>query len=111
MFTDVDLALQTSLDFFDAEGDLILSQFVTEADMGLSFLGVVFDDASVARVRITLGNAALGPNDGGGVDVVALDDFIYAEPQAVAEPPVPALLGTAILAAALFARRRFVLPG
>jgi hypothetical protein len=108
VFTDVDIAALTTLSFFDAEGDLLLTQAAAAANTGLSFLGVIFDEEPIARVRITLGNAALGPNDGNGVDVVALDDFIYAEPQAIAEPPVPALLGAGLLAAALFARRRVV---
>lgn len=50
----------------------------------------------IARVRITSGNAALGTgvNDGGATDLVVMDDFVYAEPQALvgaicsAPPPV-----------------------
>jgi hypothetical protein len=49
--------------------------FVPTSNNGLSFLGVTFTDA-IGRVRITTGNAPLGPNDGGATDVVALDDFI-----------------------------------
>ena len=37
-------------------------------------------DPVVARVRILYGNSALGPNDGGGVDVAVMDDFIFGEP-------------------------------
>jgi hypothetical protein len=44
-------------------------------------LGIVFDDARIARVRITAGNVAPGPDDGGENDVVMMDDFIYGEPQ------------------------------
>jgi hypothetical protein len=50
---------------------------------GFSFVGVAFTTEQVARVRIINGSTALGPNDSpndGGIDVVALDDFIYAEP-------------------------------
>src|SRR5262249_47356306 len=51
---------------------------------GLSFLGVSFDAGErVARVRITAGNTPLGPPEGGGIDVVVMDDFIYSEPQPV----------------------------
>jgi hypothetical protein len=47
----------------------------------LSFLGVVFRRAVVARVRIEYGNTRLGPDDGGKYDVAVMDDFIYGEPQ------------------------------
>ena len=80
---------------------------VPVANNGLSFLGVRFDGGErVTRVRITSGNAALGPNDGGNVDVVAMDDFIYAEVQrAVPEPSTLLLLGAAALALRLTRRR------
>ena len=50
-------------------------------DGNLSFFGIIFEDARIARVRITTGNVALGPDDGRKQDVVAMDDFIYGEPQ------------------------------
>jgi hypothetical protein len=98
VFTDVDLPNTTQIEFFDTAGDLLFSSFVppgTASDGSLSFLGVSFDAGEgIARVRITAGNAALGPNDGGGIDVVALDDFLYAEPQVVVpEPATWALFG------------------
>jgi hypothetical protein len=34
----------------------------------------------VSRVLITNGNAALGPNEEAGVDLVVMDDFVYGEP-------------------------------
>ncbi len=54
---------------------------------GLSFVGVKYDAAIVARVKITCGNGALGVgvNDvtgGGALDLVVVDNFIYGEPQA-----------------------------
>ena len=55
--------------------------FAPTNDKGLSFLGVLFDDPVVKRVRIEYGNRALGPTDGGAVDVAVTDDFIYGEPQ------------------------------
>lgn len=107
VFTDVDLALITSMEFFDGLGQSLLVQYVSEADQGLSFLGVIFDDPILSRVRITLGNAALGPNDGGGVDVVVLDDFIYGEPQGVAEPATLGLLSASLIGLWLARRRLF----
>jgi hypothetical protein len=53
---------------------------------GLSFVGVSYNGGErVARVVIECGNAGLSASntDGtGGVDVVAMDDFIYGEPRA-----------------------------
>lgn len=58
------------------------------ADNGLSFVGVSYNSGErVARVVIEFGNIALSAsnNDGvNGVDVVAMDDFIYGEPRATA---------------------------
>ena len=54
----------------------------------LSFLGVVFDEPVVAPVRIVYGNRALGPDEGPGVDVAVMDDFIYGEPVAPEVPPI-----------------------
>ena len=106
IFTDVDLLDTTAIEYFD--GAVSLGRFaVPVANNGLSFLGVRFDGGErVTRVRITSGNAALGPNDGGNVDVVAMDDFIYAEVQrAVPEPSTLLLLGAAALALRLTRRR------
>ena len=85
IFTDVDLPESTKLEFFDDDGDLLFSQFVEPDPQGLSFLGVVFDEPAVSKVRITSGNVplSLGLDDdpfGTGVDVVAMDNFIYGEP-------------------------------
>ena len=50
-------------------------------DAGLSFLGIVFEDARIAGVRITSGNVAPESVDDGKHDVVVMDDFLYGEPQ------------------------------
>ena len=73
----------TLIQYFDSEGRLLFSSFVpaSPGDGNLSFFGIVFDDARIARVRITTGNVALGPEDSNRQDVVAMDDFIYGEPQ------------------------------
>jgi thiol-disulfide isomerase/thioredoxin len=44
-------------------------------------------DARIARVRITSGDAAPGPNDDGTHDIVMMDDFLYGEPQSI--QPIP----------------------
>jgi hypothetical protein len=44
-------------------------------------LGIRFNDARIARVRITSGDVAPGPDDDAKNDIVVMDDFIYGEPQ------------------------------
>jgi hypothetical protein len=98
VFTDVDLANTTSLTFFDSANNSLGTFFapVSGGNEGLSFLGVDFGGAVVARVRIVSGNAALGPNETGGLDLVVMDDFIYGEPitstGAVPEPSTWAMM-------------------
>ena len=57
--------------------------FVPAANGDVSFLGVAFNAGEqVGRVRITSGNAALGPADAPPTtDVVVMDDFLYSEPK------------------------------
>jgi hypothetical protein len=88
VFTDVDSATSTTIQYFDQAG-ASLGIFAVPASLpgsqSLSFLGVSFNDGEhVSRVRITSGNTPLGPSDAPpGSDVVAMDDFIYGEPQAI----------------------------
>jgi hypothetical protein len=81
VFTDVNGAHTTKIEYFDVAGNLLFSRNVLPGPTNrgsLSFLGVGFDTASVFLVRITSGNRILmAPN----FDVVAMDDFIYGEPQ------------------------------
>jgi hypothetical protein len=103
IFSDVDLA-GSSLQFFDSSNNS-LGTFLVPALLGsgtFEFLGVQFDASIVGRVRIVSGNSALGAgiNDGGAIDLAVMDDFLYAEPQAVAAVPEPAsmlLLGTGVI--------------
>jgi len=52
-------------------------------DGSQSFFGVIYNDARIARVRITTGDVAPGPDDDSKNDIVMMDDFIYGEPQAI----------------------------
>ena len=92
IFADVDLASTTKIELFDASNTLLASAFAPVNDKGLSFVGITLDPGQVAtRVHITSGNLALGAGnlDTGSLDVVAMDDFIYAEPQAFTAVPEP----------------------
>ena len=92
VFTDVNRANITKIEYFDVNGSLLFSRSVppgTTTRESLSFLGVGFDeDERVFLVRITSGNVLLSPKKGlvpsnGHVrDIVVMDDFIYGEPQA-----------------------------
>lgn len=83
VFTDVDLAGVTSIQFFDTNNASLGTFNVGLSPNGLSFLGVFFNAGErVGRVRITSGNTALGPTESIGTDVVVMDDFIYGEPVA-----------------------------
>src|SRR6266699_36204 len=72
----------TLVEFFGVDGQLLYSSFVpaSPGDGGLSFLGIKFNDARIASVRITAGNVAPGPDDDQENDIVMMDDFIYGEP-------------------------------
>jgi hypothetical protein len=98
VFTDVDLPngsgpgdtngnrkASTLIECFGTDGGLIFSSFVpaSPGDGSLSFFGIVFGDARIARVRITSGDAPPGPNDDGTHDIVMMDDFLYGEPQPI----------------------------
>ena len=74
----------TLIEYFDDDGDLLFGGFVpaSPGDASVSFLGILFADARIARVRITAGNKAPGPDDLARPDIVMMDDFLYGEPQA-----------------------------
>jgi hypothetical protein len=82
VFTDVDKPNVTRIDYFGANGRRLFrgSSRPRRAIGSLSFFGIVFDDARIARVRITTGNSRPGPDDD-RTDIVMMDDFIYGEPQ------------------------------
>jgi hypothetical protein len=63
----------------------LFSSFVpaSPGDGSQSFFGVKFTDARIARVKITTGDVAPGPDDDSNTDIVVMDDFIYGEPKAL----------------------------
>ena len=75
----------TLVEYFGINGELLFSSFVpaSPGDGNLSFFGVVFNDARIARVRITTGDVAPGLDDDRKNDIVMMDDFIYGEPHAL----------------------------
>jgi len=115
IFTDVDLANTTSIQLFNS-ANVSLGTFFVPATLGsetFSFLGISFGTPTIARVRITLGNAALGAgvlDNGTTRDLVVMDDFLYGEP--VPEPATVmfVLAGALPLAAALRRQKRTLRP-
>jgi hypothetical protein len=86
VYCDVDSS-NTFVEYYAPDGNKISGSSLNVSNNGLSFLGTSFNAGErVAKVIIRLGNSSLGSGsiDGnGGLDVVALDDFIYGEPHAL----------------------------
>ena len=120
IFTDVEVAALTRLDFFDLNDLLIYSRdALVSGNLGLSFVGAVAGAGErIARVRITSGQNILVANGVAGnstTDLVVMDDFLYAEPlaaaTAVSEPGSLALAAFALLAFGAMHRRQRHRPG
>lgn len=88
VFTDVDTSGNTRLLAYDAAGKLLTPGGIAAlpASGGLSFVAVSYDQGErIASVQIVSGNNRLssGNVDGtNGLDIIAMDDFIYGEPRA-----------------------------
>jgi hypothetical protein len=116
VFTDVDLTSSTKMEFFDASNASLGVFAVPVGTVGsesLSFLGVSFTEGPIiSHVRITSGNTALGGGiiDGtplgldNAVDLVVMDDFLYAAP--VPEPETYAMLLAGLGLIGAMGRRR-----
>ena len=104
VFADVERPHSTTMEYFDAAGKRLLTVAapLSSDDRGLSFVGVVFDEPAIARVRIHLGDASIGTTTLDNVDVpghgrhhgrahhkgkkhdlVVMDDFLYGEPHPI----------------------------
>src|SRR5947209_5509075 len=86
VFTNVRIPNSSSIEYFDPSGASLGRFFAPSGANGdTEFLGVLFSTEKVARVRITSGtNPLSGSTDDNlgatpPVNVVALDDFAYAE--------------------------------
>ena len=106
VFSDVDVADATTIQFFDINDMPLWTLAAPVSPGGLSFAGVLFTFESIARVRITTGNANIGATDEGDTDVVAMDDFIFAEPREVPEPATLLLSGFGLAICHRALRRR-----
>ena len=81
VYIDVDREENAAFEFFDLQGNSLGIYGTPVLNEGHVFLAVLFDQPVIHHVRIEYGNAALGPDDGGNIDVSVMDDFIFAEPQ------------------------------
>lgn len=114
IFTGVEDYGQTKMEFFDAQGKLIYQQdAMVSGNKGFSFLGAIASgDELISRVRLTSGLATIASNGVLGHaagDLVAMDDFVYAEPTiaaAVPEPSSLAMLGVGLVFVSCVKRRQ-----
>jgi hypothetical protein len=84
-----DRSASTLIEYFGTDGGLLFKSVVpaSPGEKAVSFLGIVFTDARIAKVKIISGDTApvrgAGPNDDATHDIVMMDDFLYGEPQQI----------------------------
>ncbi|WP_298968918.1 VPLPA-CTERM sorting domain-containing protein [uncultured Roseobacter sp.] len=105
VFTGLEEVDQVILSYYGIDGELLAEESAPPSGLtNLSFLGVVFDEAVVARVSVGTGLIDFD-------DEPVMDDFLYGEPIPVDLAPVPLPAGllfglTSIAGLAAFRRRR-----
>jgi hypothetical protein len=81
VYIDVDREENAAFEFFDIHENSLGVYGTAARNEDHVFLAVLFDSPIVHHIRIEYGNSALGPDDGGAIDVSVMDDFIFAEPK------------------------------
>ena len=90
VLSDVDTTGGAGVTFLDSRGATILDVPVPPGPNGLSFVGVRFRNGErVAEVQIRAGSSPIGPGvtDTPETDLAAIDDVVFADPQADLAPP------------------------
>lgn len=112
VFLNVDDASVSGIKLFDASSNLI-GTFFASSGVSVGFLGLTWDGSGpeAASATIITGNVPLDfqlNQNLPAFDLVALDDFVFGEPQAIAATPEPAslLLVLPILAVLVYRNRR-----
>ena len=82
VFANVALPFTTAIELYNSDGLLLGRFYAPVAAKGLSFVGVMFQNRMISRVRVIPGNSRLGTADdpANGRNVVVADDIIYGEP-------------------------------